>query len=116
MQRGLAADALSAAGLPEEAFDTASTRFGSPAVIVGVLLKSNGDFEVLFAEEACGATQVYPNGELERFLPQPFEGQRQFSKVLSVLPERPVTFLLYFEGNSDRLARDSLARLQQMLG
>jgi outer membrane protein OmpA-like peptidoglycan-associated protein len=113
--------AANAAGTPQAVSDTTSRT--SPAVIVvllpkgsgagGSILVRSGDQQVLI-EGSFGAAQVYPDGELERLALQPVEVQRQFSEALSALPQRPATFLLYFEGNSDRLTTDSSGQLQKI--
>lgn len=111
-------------GMPEDVSDTAPPFGRTPAVIVvllpknngtgGSILVRNGDQQVLL-EEVYGAAQVHADGELERLALPSAEVQRQFSEALSALPQRPATFLLYFEGNSERLTAASAAQLQQIL-
>jgi outer membrane protein OmpA-like peptidoglycan-associated protein len=117
--------ATHAAGTMEAGSDTASTQPPTtPAVLAVVLPKKdgnsgsivvrNGDQQIVI-EETYGAARIHANGEIVRLALQPAEVQRQFSGALSALPERPATFLVYFDGNSDRLTADSVAQLQQIL-
>lgn len=112
-------------GTPDDISGTSTERSGvAPAVILVVLPKATGSGgavvvrsgeQQVVIDEPYAAAQVHANGEVERISLDASEVQQRFSEAISALPARPATFLLYFEGNSDRLTPDSVAQLQQVL-
>lgn len=78
-----------------------------------VVVERGGQRAVL--NQAYAASRIVGSGALqEERLPQQ-EVRAAFADTLTALPERPVSFLLYFEAATDILTEDSKAELSRVL-
>jgi outer membrane protein OmpA-like peptidoglycan-associated protein len=65
-------------------------------------------------EAPYATARVKQEGTLERGATTAEEAQRAFGPALAALPPRPVTFVLYFQGNSDDLTPESRVEVQKL--
>lgn len=81
----------------------------------GKILVSHGGKETLLESAYSGAV-VDRRGEVVAATAEPSLVQADFGAALDSLPPRPVSYFLYFIGDSDQLTEDSTARAPEILG
>jgi outer membrane protein OmpA-like peptidoglycan-associated protein len=81
---------------------------------VGTVVVERGE-ERIVLNEAYATSRITADGHMRREkLPEP-EVRATFASVVTALPERPVSFLLYFVRGSDMLTDGSKVELDRML-
>jgi outer membrane protein OmpA-like peptidoglycan-associated protein len=80
----------------------------------GTLVVERGDDRVIL-NQPYGASRLTANGEIRAELLADREVQSSFREVMTALPARPVSFLLYFVTGTDTLTDDSKVELNRML-